>query len=57
MKRLYEVTISCGAHVMQTWVDAGSPQKAIAAAVEEDRDLREALAKGEAKADVKQVKS
>ncbi len=55
MMRTYEVTITAGARLMQTWVEAGSPQKALKAAVEEDRELREALASGKATADVKAV--
>ena len=53
MKRTYEITITCGPHIMQTWLQAGSPQKALAAAVEEDSHLREALRSGEALAVVK----
>jgi hypothetical protein len=51
----YEVTITCGARVTVVWLEASSPKAALRGAVEDDRELREALRKHAARAEVKRV--
>lgn len=55
MRRTYEVTITYGQRLTTVWLEASSPKAAVRGAVEEDRELREALTKREAVAKVKAV--